>query len=1357
MSRSLALLLAAFAPSAVDAANGGYLSFTGKDQMATTKMGKMDKSNTEVQKIMANGFTIMFWARFHDETSSTYNPTLQIGVTSDGNFMQPFGGLHGGWQFASGSPATVSTLADATIWHHYAISWNPTTGAREHYIDGAVMNSDVTNAGHAFMTTDDAFVLLGMNCYPNEVMDPDTYHDCNAGHRSNLDMDDAAIFGAILTPAEISEYFTADMSAMGASKDSDMVAFWNFNDYATAATSGEVPNLGTGGTNLDLLLGKTDKLAVFGTMYTGTGRGSTPIALNAPLIIPADDSSAWATPKTLSPSAPYLIFTPDASSMNSVTIPAAFGAASQTANCPTAGSYVATGSVIAIDKALGTPVAAPDSRLTQVGLEDNALAIQVWSLQPFGSATTKITKLPTSGTLYDLGADAGSSDRSVPVTSVPFALSSTVTPYVAYVPDADQYGSPLDDFEYTAESLVDATTFVSSTATVSITIEGDNDKPAVTSSSKALTEDQHAGGVLCSVSGSDAETGTPLELMITKMPTKGKLYQTADGTLTGARTEIPAIYNIFEVGNTIPQYMSEVKAVSSFWGGPPYAGYHPLTILGAPDCKAYGECPQDAAWVTDMSVYPDVGQRLLHPAGAAQPLVAYVTGVDTAAGTLDIEYHKMFDSSDVQCVIDPAGPGYAMADCTTDLSGFTMSPTTGRLMATVARNTVTNQDAGGWCPLNKGLAAGQMSGGGTFGAEFKYLNHEQADYYSVGLVPAYTEYIEVSVATAVYPVLVEVGMPRGMGHIVAVKVKDPSGQWIALYTGQALTDIQAFYSKTRTYYYWAPEACRTHFTTADLRIELDTTSETGIGDWNYIDYVRLYGSTTLQPAALPKGTTAVVYVPDLDANGADSLEYHASDCPGNLFRYSDVGVVDFSITAVNDAPVGGTSYLTLVTDAASQVALVYGDVDDSNLAIEITSVEDGVKVAASSSDSDFSSYPASLAANAANVYVSTTGSKGNHTITFTITDGAGLSGTGTIIVTTISRPPEDQTGMFIAIIAALGGIIVIIIIVVTYRALKFIRAAIKGKKLHEAAQRARVKKAVQSAVTMQSSCYLITFQTMKEMNGLEPHEVMRDSGKLKTIDDYESLVQLVNKSPIIFFSHQWVAWAHPDPDKIQYNEMVKSCEAICAEKGFSTDSVYIFLDYLSIPQKNVSMRLAAINTLGVFASICPYFIVVAPTTVHKDTHKPVNKDTYGRRGWCRLEQWGHMCLQGMENMFYYDGPNGKLKDIDDTPEDGGEDWFLDSIMVFGGDYTNPENKHEMVDCVLGLYSMVIKNKGGTTKSLYALIQKHHAAVFPEEYFAELPGLLFNMMDSDAQLKNFIATSTGKLDLTYTKMRSSKAK
>ena len=47
-----------------------------------------------------------------------------------------------------------------------------------------------------------------------------------------------------------------------------------------------------------------------------------------------------------------------------------------------------------------------------------------------------------------------------------------------------------------------------------------------------------------------------------------------------------------------------------------------------------------------------------------------------------------------------------------------------------------------------------------------------------------------------------------------------------------------------------------------------STAATGIADWNYIDYVKVYGSPDLQAAALPSGTRAVVYVPERDANGA---------------------------------------------------------------------------------------------------------------------------------------------------------------------------------------------------------------------------------------------------------------------------------------------------------------------------------------------------------------------------------------------------------------------------------------------------------------------------------------------------------
>ena len=62
----------------------------------------------------------------------------------------------------------------------------------------------------------------------------------------------------------------------------------------------------------------------------------------------------------------------------------------------------------------------------------------------------------------------------------------------------------------------------------------------------------------------------------------------------------------------------------------------------------------------------------------------------------------------------------------------------------------------------------------------------------------------------------------------------------------------------------------------------------------------------------------------------------------------------------------------------------------------------------------------------------------------------------------------------------------------------------------------------------------------------------------------------------------------------------------------------------------MAMRLAAINTLGVFSSLAQHFVVIAPDSVHKDTGKPVNKASYQRRGWCRLEQWGHMCVSGMK-------------------------------------------------------------------------------------------------------------------------------
>ena len=107
---------------------------------------------------------------------------------------------------------------------------------------------------------------------------------------------------------------------------------------------------------------------------------------------------------------------------------------------------------------------------------------------------------------------------------------------------------------------------------------------------------------------------------------------------------------------------------------------------------------------------------------------------------------------------------------------------------------------------------------------------------------------------------------------------------MALYSGTPLFNQHATHTRLLQYWTWAPTICRTHSLASKLRIEIDTSAETGIDSWNYVDYIKVFGATKLQGAALPASQRAVVYVPDEHANGKDSFTFSATDCPGDLFR-----------------------------------------------------------------------------------------------------------------------------------------------------------------------------------------------------------------------------------------------------------------------------------------------------------------------------------------------------------------------------------------------------------------------------------------------------------------------------------------
>ena len=91
-------------------------------------------------------------------------------------------------------------------------------------------------------------------------------------------------------------------------------------------------------------------------------------------------------------------------------------------------------------------------------------------------------------------------------------------------------------------------------------------------------------------------------------------------------------------------------------------------------------------------------------------------------------------------------------------------------------------------------------------------------------------------------------------------------------------------------------------------------------------------------------------------------------------------------------------------------------------------------------------------------------------------------------------------------------------------------------------------------------------------------------------------------------------------------------------------------------------------------------------------------------------------------MYIYN--NNTLEALDGTDTD----WFRDSIMVLGGDFSNPESKGELVTTILGLYGLVLNSDSSYSQKLRELIEQHYKEVFPHEHFEDLPELMKKILD-----------------------------
>jgi len=300
------------------------------------------------------------------------------------------------------------------------------------------------------------------------------------------------------------------------------------------------------------------------------------------------------------------------------------------------------------------------------------------------------------------------------------------------------------------------------------------------------------------------------------------------------------------------------------------------------------------------------------------------------------------------------------------------------------------------------------------------------------------------------------------------------------------------------------------------------------------------------------------------------------------------------------------------------------------------------------------------------------------------------------------------------------------------------------------------------------------------------HEEARKRGDLEMFDDFDELKAFNEAYPTIFISHQWLGWTEPDPENVHYEAIAKAVDQLfqmrLASRGREavpeTTHIYLWVDYLSIPQQNKVLQQLSISSLSVYSSICRFFIMVAPPARHVDADNNCSAETYQKRGWCRLEQMARMSIGGLHHLYLYGVAEGSttvsltpIADLSPVVEDpsysmmrpatqeGSQEraststirmlahrraWYRDSIRVYQGNFTVDADKSKLVDTMLSFWGYLLKNRhsSGGHQELYELVEEHKEEVFPKEYFGDLIQLLELLMEAESVLNE--SSRSGRL-------------
>ncbi len=150
------------------------------------------------------------------------------------------------------------------------------------------------------------------------------------------------------------------------------------------------------------------------------------------------------------------------------------------------------------------------------------------------------------------------------------------------------------------------------------------------------------------------------------------------------------------------------------------------------------------------------------------------------------------------------------------------------------------------------------------------------------------------------------------------------------------------------------------------------------------------GTLAVTAATAPNGTVtinpvtgALTYTPNANFNGSDTITYTLSDGNGG----TSTGTVTITVTAVNDAPVAGADTASTPEDTPVVIDVLANDSDAEGGALTVT--------AATSPNGTVTIDPVTGALT----YTPNPDFSGSDTISYTVSDGAGGTSTGTVVVT----------------------------------------------------------------------------------------------------------------------------------------------------------------------------------------------------------------------------------------------------------------------------------------------------------------------------------------------------------------------